>query len=103
MLWRITSMLTLGCLAAVCIVSGYFIYSYVYRTLEDAAVVKLLSVAPNTEVINEVLYNKTQTVLALKNSVATSTLPSPLRNIFSYGSATSTNASAPSTSVKINR
>ena len=86
--WRIASMVLLGLLAACCIVSSFLIYRYVYRTLQDAYVIIELSANPDTEVLNHTLLEQARALIAQKN--AASAVPLNLRNIFQYGSTTST-------------
>lgn len=92
--WRIASMALLGVLASSFIGSSYFIYRYVYRTLQDAHVILELSANPDAEALNRRLLEQALRLISQKNT--TFVVPRAIRNVFEYGPATTTTATAPS-------
>lgn len=77
------------------IISVYFIYQNIFRTLEDANIIVLLNSAVNIDVINLPAYDKANDYLRLK--VNNAQVPLNIRNIFSYGNQTSASPTPTST------
>lgn len=94
--WRIASLVLLGLLGAAFIGSSYLIYRYVYRTLQDAYVILELSANPDIEVLNRALLEQARELIEQKKP--SFIVPRNLRNIFQYGSATSTVKTIPPSS-----
>ncbi len=92
--WEVFTILLFGFLTASVILGAYFTYTYVYRTLDDAHSIIVLSSSASINQINETFFQNAAHLVALKNS--SSTFAFPIRDIFSY--ASSTNASTPASS-----
>lgn len=67
------------------IVSCWFIYQYLYTTLDEANSIVVLKSAPDIDEVNMDLYTKTKSLIDFKRS--TSTLALPKRNIFTFVSS----------------
>lgn len=93
--WRLVSLLLISILCGLVIGSSYFIYSYVYRTLDDAHTIIILNSSYSINSINLENYKKATRALLLKE--AAQSVPKDLRNIFTYVSEAS---STPVTSTK---
>lgn len=78
--WRLFSIVLIGLMAASVIASTYFIYTTVYRTLDDANTIVVLDSFAVLSTINETNYAKAQALIGEKAVVVT--IPHDLRNIF---------------------
>ena len=86
--WRLFSIVVVGIMAGSVIVSSYFIYENIYRTLADANTVVILSSTVGIDAINITEYDNAERFLALKRTPFT--ISKDARNIFMYDSSTST-------------
>lgn len=78
--WRLFSIVLIGLMLASVIASTYFIYTTVYRTLDDANTIVVLDSFATLSTINEANYAKAQVLIGQKAVVTT--IPRDLRNIF---------------------
>ncbi|HLD61069.1 MAG TPA: hypothetical protein VJA27_02980 [Patescibacteria group bacterium] len=85
--WRLITFILVGVMIGSIIVSSYFIYQHIYRTIDDANTIIVLNSNQTIDTINMPTYNKALKAVELKTAVITISLP--VRDIFSYG-ATST-------------
>lgn len=92
--WRITSIVVVGTMIAFLIGSSWFLYSYVFRTLEDANIILTLNPALEVDVLNIEIYNRAEDALTLKQTPVT--VPNSIRNIFSFVSSTAPHATSSS-------
>lgn len=83
--WHIITFVLFGVLAGSVIVSTYFIYSYVYRTLDDAHSIVVLNSNASVNTVNLPALEKAKQILALKKIPVI--FPPGLRNIFIYGNS----------------
>lgn len=86
--WQLITLALFGVLIASIILSAYFTYVYVYRTLDDAQSIVVLSSSASINEINETAFKKASQLLATKN--ASSTFSSPLRVVFNYTTSSTT-------------
>ena len=80
--WRILSIIIVGLATATAIITAYFIYQNIFRTLENANAVVILSSNLNIDVIDTKAYNQTEELIKDKNTLFV--WPTNTRNIFSY-------------------
>lgn len=80
--WRIVSYLVWGALLLAMIGSFYFMYNYIYFTLDSANTIVLLSSQTAIDTLNVEQYAKAQRLITLKNAEVPIQLP--LRNLFRY-------------------
>lgn len=78
--WRIINILTFGALVAAFMGTSLFLYSYIFRRLEDAHTIVMLSADEQIDTINLNVYQKAVSLIALK--VSTTPFVFPLRNVF---------------------
>lgn len=86
--WRILSIIVVGLATAAAIITAYFIYQNIFRTLENANAVVILSSNLNIDVIDTKAYNQTEELIKAKNTLFV--WPKDVRNIFSYQALTTT-------------
>lgn len=79
-LWKILSILVIGAMLSCVILSVYFIYTQIYRTLDDANTIVVLNSDLQMDTINMGAFEHAKSLVALKNS--TSSFTKPVRNIF---------------------
>jgi len=92
---RVLSIVTVGLMAGSILVSGFFIYQNIYRTLSDANVVILLNSAASIDAVDVTEYDKAEQLLALKHTPLA--IAANARDIFMYDYSTSTVSAATST------
>lgn len=86
--WRVGRLLLFGLLGGSLMVSSYFIYLQIYRTLADANSIVVLASSP--ELVSFDFESYQQTEAALETKEALRFLPPTLRNIFQYAPTTTT-------------
>lgn len=70
----------IGVMLACVMVSGYFIYTKIYRTLDDVNTIVVLNSDLQLDSINMGAFERAENLIMVKNT--TSTIPLKLRNIF---------------------
>ena len=93
-LWRILSLFFIGIILMSFMYSGWFLYTKIFHTLEDASAVALLNPGSNSDVLDVAQYNQAKRLVATKNTPTV--FPATLRSIFSYSSSTPNVSSTPS-------
>ena len=78
--WKILSITLIGGMLASVIVSGYFMYVNIYRTLDDANTIVVLNANEQLDTINRKAYDKAQELVRTKNESII--IPKQLRQIF---------------------
>lgn len=91
--WRIMSIVVFGAMVGSFIMSSYFIYQYIYRTLEDANSIVVLNSSLGLDTINKPLFLQAKKYLEFK--AVHLTAPAKLRNIFVYVSTTPSHETPP--------
>lgn len=92
--WKIISMILIGLMIGSVIVSSYFIYSHVYRTLSDANTIIILNSSTLIDDVNLTGFEKAKQ--NVENKMPTTTISKNLRSIFVFVSTT------PQTNVIVN-
>lgn len=90
--WRLSTFVMLGLMAASLLYSGFFVYNYTFRSLEDAHTIVLLNTDSIVNTINLENYEKAVKILELKTS--SSTIPVNIRNIFVYDTSFPTSSTS---------
>ncbi len=93
--WRIASIVVIGAMAGSVLLSSYYIYQNIYRTLVDATTIVQLNASMGFENIDLEMFNKDKSLIALKKTPGT--LTAHARNIFAFVSSTPLHDTTPST------
>jgi len=88
--WRIASIVLVGAMAASIILTGYFMYQNIYRSLDDANTIIVLNAMDGFDSIDLTTFNKAKTQVQLKRDIPP--LTARIRNIFDFSSSTSPHA-----------
>lgn len=79
--WRLASLGLTGLMMASIFYSGYFIYTSIYQTLDDANSIVVLNSNVELATINQSVYNKAHDLVVSKTTTSTSSFKIT-RNIF---------------------
>lgn len=83
--WRLFGWAVVGGLAATLMASSWFVYDRVYRTLEDATTIILLSSTEDMETINFTAFEEARQLVARK--MVLTPIPKTLHNPFVFAAA----------------
>lgn len=80
LVWKLLSIIAIGAMLASIIGSVYFLYTTIYRVLDDAYTIVILEADVQLDTINTKLYQRAQELVTLKND--TTSLPQEITNVF---------------------
>ncbi len=98
--WRMLSLILFGVMLGSLLLSFYFVYNYVYRTIDAADAVVSLNSSLN-DTLDIATFSKFETALTLKQQLASSTIT--LRYPFSYADNDVSTSSPRSSSTIVNK
>ncbi|MDO8626089.1 MAG: hypothetical protein Q7K39_01355 [Candidatus Magasanikbacteria bacterium] len=82
LVWRLINWVVVGILLASVLLSSYFIYVYIFQTLESANAIAILNANSNYDVVNLTDFKIVEEKVAVKQAVEDP--ENSLRNIFIY-------------------
>jgi hypothetical protein len=91
--WRIIAILTFGILMAAFLATTFFLYTYIFRRLEDAHTIVMLDTVQQSDTLNLNNYQKAVSLLSLKTS--STPFVFPLRNVFEFPPTSTAPTSTP--------
>lgn len=80
--WRLITYIIFAGLLASIIGSSYFMYKYIYRTLDDAQIIVVLNSNDRVGIINMAALDKARALVQKKETAFT--VPTDLRDIFNF-------------------
>lgn len=102
-LWRLISIFVVGFLTAAAGFTFYFIYQNIYNTIANTNAIVILNSELNISNVDINTFKKVESIMEMKQTAASSTIPNSLKYIFDYEKSPITITTSTSTTTPTKR